>query len=502
MYSNNSPVNGTFYYSNDLSENIDIYLTKTYPAELTDIVSEIVDGNTTPFRNLVNRSIKKFLNQSVSEPINFGPLSTGDYVVIIMLNETNSNNLTIASATTFQVLEYSLTTSSPDSVLSGSNYDIQVSLSAANANYTYGTFLIREDAYYKSNLKLRSNGTIAGTNLSAEGIPLVDAFKIAGIGLNKVNRSTIQKIVGEIIGSNNGTVLLKTTGNSTNLSLITDDLDPGKYILSIGAWSNRPGERLVGFFQKEVVVYPGGSSNEGSGSSGGGSGGGVTTSEPFDNIEKYETVYGHFRANQSVKYSFNPGESGIYELFITGKENEDDIAIRIEHLKGLSRLVTEQVPGEVKYYVNIWAGSKKIKEAEIEFKVENSWIASNGLASSDVKIYKWDGSKWLQLGTLEKTNDASYTYFEAKTDTFSHFAISGINIAVPTATPVATVNPKTEITPEISPEITPASAPLTVPSTGQPATMNLNWNWIIYVLVAIMIIATVYFIIKKREDKK
>lgn len=52
-------------------------------------------------------------------------------------------------------------------------------------------------------------------------------------------------------------------------------------------------------------------------------------------------------------------------------------------------------------------------------------------------MVKWDGSKWAQLETMEKTKDSTFTYFETKTDTFSGFAITGLKggIIVPTATP-------------------------------------------------------------------
>lgn len=57
-----------------------------------------------------------------------------------------------------------------------------------------------------------------------------------------------------------------------------------------------------------------------------------------------------------------------------------------------------------------------------------------------MKMVKWDGSKWVQIETAEKTRDSAYTYYESKTDTFSVFAITGLKgEAVPTATPVIEV---------------------------------------------------------------
>ncbi len=152
----------------------------------------------------------------------------------------------------------------------------------------------------------------------------------------------------------------------------------------------------------------------------------------------------------------NMPEHGIYEIAVTGKESENDIAMRVEALKGTSKLVTVSAPGTVYKNVNILAGTKRIKEVLIKFKVENSWLTGNNFAGSDVKLVKWDGSKWVQLETSEKTKDASFTYFEAKTDSLSSFAIAGLKgVAVPTATPATGVT-ETPVKPT---ETTPAPTP-------------------------------------------
>ncbi len=182
-------------------------------------------------------------------------------------------------------------------------------------------------------------------------------------------------------------------------------------------------------------------------------GAGVTTSEPFENIEKAERYDKDLIANAPVIYSYKVPELGIYEIAVTGKENENAIALRVELLKGTSKLVTASPPGTVYKNVNIWAGTQRIKEALIRFKVENSWLTSNNLAGSDVKMLKWDGSKWVQLETAETKKDDTYTYLETKTDTFSVFAIAGLKgVAVPTATPAV------EVTPAV-PTGTPAPTP-------------------------------------------
>jgi PGF-pre-PGF domain-containing protein len=181
-----------------------------------------------------------------------------------------------------------------------------------------------------------------------------------------------------------------------------------------------------------------------SGSSGSTGSSGIVTSEPYTNVEKAERYDKNLIANTPVTYTFNAPEHGIYEIAVTGKENENDIAVRVEALKGTSKGVSVSAPGTVYKNLNIIVGTMKIKEAIIKFKVENSWLSGNNLAGTDVKMVKWDGSKWIDRETTEKSKDGSFTYFEAKTDSFSSFAITGQKAVVsPTATAAIKATPVT-----------------------------------------------------------
>jgi iron complex transport system substrate-binding protein len=179
-----------------------------------------------------------------------------------------------------------------------------------------------------------------------------------------------------------------------------------------------------------VAVKPAATQTSGAWSGSGSSG--VITSEPYENIVKAERHERNLIYNSPVSYTFSEPEHGIYEIIVTGKANEIDAVIRIEALKGASKNVAILPPGTVSKNLNILAGTEKIKEAVIRFKVENSWISSSNLATSDVKMVKWDGSKWVELETTEKTKDSTFTYYEAKAETFSSFAIIGSKAAAST----------------------------------------------------------------------
>ncbi|MGB8216781.1 MAG: PGF-pre-PGF domain-containing protein, partial [Candidatus Methanoperedens sp.] len=102
----------------------------------------------------------------------------------------------------------------------------------------------------------------------------------------------------------------------------------------------------------------------GSGGSGGGSGGGgVVSGEDFANIAKSESNDEDLVANTPVTYTFKTPELGVYEIALTGKENEPGITVRAEVLKGTSKQVTSQPPGTVYKNINLIAGTSRMKEA-------------------------------------------------------------------------------------------------------------------------------------------
>lgn len=183
-----------------------------------------------------------------------------------------------------------------------------------------------------------------------------------------------------------------------------------------------------------TTTAPGGNPTGGSGSTGGGAGGGVATSEPYSNIEKSEQHDKDLLANKPVTYDFTSPELGIYQIVVTGKVNEYDIGLKVEALKGASKLAADPAPGVVYKHANIWAGTKQIKDVLIRFKVKNDWMSGSSIAGSEIRLVKWDGTRWITLETSETKKDDTHTYFEARTDSLSSFAMTGLK-TVPSAAP-------------------------------------------------------------------
>ena len=168
---------------------------------------------------------------------------------------------------------------------------------------------------------------------------------------------------------------------------------------------------------------PGGGGS--SGGSGGGGGGGITTAEPFANILKFERQDADLKRGSAVPYTFTSHVFSIYQVLVTGKENEGQVGIRIEHLKDTSALVSRMPAGIIYANENIWVGSKRIDYVVLRFRVNNSWITENKLDKTDIKLLRFDNG-WKKLNTTEINSDSTYTYFESGSPGLSSFAISGL----------------------------------------------------------------------------
>lgn len=167
------------------------------------------------------------------------------------------------------------------------------------------------------------------------------------------------------------------------------------------------------------------------GGGGGGGGGGAISEEPYSNIEMWEIREEYLQANLSTCYLFRTPDLAIYEVCITPAKSLGLVSVKIEQLKGLSMMKGVTQPHGIIYvHANIWVNAKElqrrdnIKKAIIRFKIDNKWLADNNLYDSKLRLLRWNESKWIPLETQLNKRDRNYSYYEAKTDAFGHFAIS------------------------------------------------------------------------------
>ena len=80
--------------------------------------------------------------------------------------------------------------------------------------------------------------------------------------------------------------------------------------------------------------------------------------------------------------------------------------------------------------MNIWIGnsgfanSKNIENATIGFKVSKDWIDENYINADSLVLQHFNNKNWDFLPTEKIDEDEKYVYYEAKTPSFSPFAIT------------------------------------------------------------------------------
>jgi serine protease AprX len=235
--------------------------------------------------------------------------------------------------------------------------------------------------------------------------------------------------------------------------------------------------------------------SNGGGSSGGGGGG--TTGENYSNIEIKEKNDMHIFKDKVTSYRFNSTDPIMY-VNITGNINAGEVTTMVELLKATSALVKNtSAPGLVYKNMNIWGGTagfavpENIKEGVIGFRVRSSWFEENSLAISEVRMVRWNSSGWEELETMEKDKDMTYAYFEAKTHTFSPFAITAFKTAALPAkvsqNPVIPQETQTSSGTRVQPEKAGFQSILTVIS--------------LVLAIIVVLLAAIYLKEKKKKNK-
>ncbi len=174
----------------------------------------------------------------------------------------------------------------------------------------------------------------------------------------------------------------------------------------------------------------GSSSTVSSSSSGGGGGGGAGSVEDFVNVAAKDVDNEYLRMNQNVTYEFSREGNPIQEVSFYSLKNSGEITSTIEVLNNRSKLVSTNPEGLIYKHVNIWVGkagfatSENIRDARVEFIVNNSWIEEMEISTGDIKLQRYNGTAWEVLPTTLENNNTSYSIFEARTPGFSPFAIT------------------------------------------------------------------------------
>lgn len=514
VYYSDDTVTAEILGSSDLANKTAyVYLVKTYPTQLKDALASAVDGNTQPLRNLLSGPPKTVVldTNGDNKSVSFGKLSPGDYVVVALLNNSSVRNVTLISATAFEVLEHrsklSVASSVKRSSVDESKYlegKFEVLGGSGSAKYTYVAVLIRNDLGIT--FKLSSGGKKSTTNLTArvgsstQEAALVEGFKVAGVGLKKVNATTVEKWL-KAFPSNAVSFSVKrgVAGNTFSFKVFLKGLSDGDYYLYVAAWnSSNPSQRVVAFNWSSVKI----TTVKPAPAVGAGGGGGGVYIPPFEPpapaVETYHATR-TLAANVEVKIEIPAEKAGkIGVLSVTVKIPESrTVDVYVSRLEGLP----EGVPAPPNVYAVFDITFRKAgttTEVEpagyVEFRVEKSWVEERGFSPEDVVLMEYKNG-WRELKTEMTGEDDEYYYYRAETEAFSVFAVvAKEKVVAPTPTPTAVVAPTPTPTPAVTtPTPTPAESPTPTPTPEKAEGILKNvWVWVILALVVVLIAAALW----------
>ena len=222
-----------------------------------------------------------------------------------------------------------------------------------------------------------------------------------------------------------------------------------------------------------------------SGSSGGGGGGGSSgTTVTTTPSSTYSTTITSINPGTPVKVAVSKPEIGVSEIALDVIDKATNVDLSVKKYDARPAAASSDAPGTVYRYLEITANnlaSTNIRSAEIEFKVEKTWLTQNGADKDKVALNRFADSKWNKLETTSTGDDSSYVIYKAKTPGFSAFAVTFEKPVENVTTPPA-VAPGTPTPAGQPPAAQPAQQPSTPPA-GLPST-----TLIIVVVVVIVII--------------
>lgn len=453
-----------------------VYLVRTCPTQLRNALASAVDGDTQPLRNLLDNAIDNTtvtLDSDGDGAVSYGAIGPGDYVVVATLNASTENNITLISATAFEVLEHRSSLDADTSITRSSEEEVKYLegefeiLGGGDAKYTCVAVLIRKDAEVA--LKLTSDGTKATTNLTAkvgsapQEAELVEGFKVAGVGLENVNATTIENWLSAFPPDTVGFSVDRGVGKTYSFKILLKGLSDGDYHLYVAAWnSSNSSQRAVAFDWTSVKITtisptptpaprpP------------------VVGVRPPPGVEVAHSELRTVSANVDVRFDLPPAKAeliGVLAVVFRVPESMT-LEVRVSKLASLPAGVPGPPARDVYGYIDItfrkYGTDIEVEPAagRIEFKVSKSWIAERGYDPATVVLMKYHEG-WEELKTELAGEDEKNYYYRAEIGSSSVFAIAVKAVVPATPTPAPPVTPVA--TPTAAPTATPTPTPAPKP---------------------------------------
>ncbi len=279
-----------------------------------------------------------------------------------------------------------------------------------------------------------SSGNINSTliNDSAIAMKLPEIFSVSGADITRNSITVTWEASNDTahVQLSRDDVIL---GNVNGSSYADSNLSSGKtYTYTLIPYNNNglAGKAVSADLKTKSSSGGGGGSSSSKSSSSGGGGSGAASVEDYTNLAVKDANTQFLQMNETVTYLFTKEGNPIQSISLYSLKNSGQITSTIEVLNNRSKLVNSTPEGSIYKYVNIWVGKAgfatldNIKDAQVKFKVNNSWMEEMGISTDDVRLQRYNGTTWEVLPIVMETSTESYVIFESNTPGLSHFAIT------------------------------------------------------------------------------
>lgn len=195
-------------------------------------------------------------------------------------------------------------------------------------------------------------------------------------------------------------------------------------------------------------------------------GGGISTVSQPSKVHSWTEV---LPGEASIMKGFDD-EVGVKQITINVNSPAQNVKVTVTKHNEKPTEVAIAKTGKVYQYLEINAENveNKLDNANVEFRVEKSWVSQNNLNKDEIAVFRFGNNIWDELSTVFVEEDDDYYYYSVELDNFSYFVISEKSI----------VEEELETTQEIASEI----------DETEKEKVGLTWLWIIIAIVTILIL--------------
>ncbi len=199
------------------------------------------------------------------------------------------------------------------------------------------------------------------------------------------------------------------------------------------------------------------------------------------------------KAGETKSLAFEKDVS-VTELEVTFRNKVSRLVVTVEKLPEKPQ-ETPKPQGKIYTYLKIDKDiqDEDISRAKIRFKVENGWLARNGLLPDEITLQRYQ-DEWQELPTKKTRAERAHTFYEAETKGFSYFAITSRARIAPTETAEIVQQhdkPTEQKATEASDE----------PERKDGQNRKSRLKYIVYLIILLSIAGTAFFNLKRKYWK-